>query len=188
MALFFMLLTTGARPLEVARLEVRDYLHADGSVRNESLMRGEVTVNGKARPLFFVNEKSRDAIDTYLMARLISGFGVTGQANFRGLDPHSRLFLTEQGNPFEIVSYGTDGQLRFLCRGVLDAYLKIFRRIGLPGVSALTIRRMVADRMFDRGATERQIGDVLGISERKSVRELLSGHRRSLQTVMQGLV
>ena len=30
-ALFFMLFATGARPLEIARIEVRDYLHADGT-------------------------------------------------------------------------------------------------------------------------------------------------------------
>ena len=32
-ALFYVLFATGARPLEIARLEVRDYLNPDGSVR-----------------------------------------------------------------------------------------------------------------------------------------------------------
>ena len=45
-----MLFSTGARPLEIARLEVRDYLAEDGSVREESLLPAKAAVNGKARP------------------------------------------------------------------------------------------------------------------------------------------
>lgn len=187
-ALLYVLLTTGARPLEIARLEVRDYLNADSSVREESVMRADVAVNRKARPLFFVSEKSRESIDSYLSERLCRGFGTVKHIDFRGLDPRSPLFLTETGTPFEIVSYGEQGQMRFLCRGILDAYRKIFRRIALPGVSALNVRRTVATRMYERGATEDQIGEMLGISEKKSVRELLPKQRQPLQSVVRRLV
>ncbi|MDB5337567.1 MAG: site-specific integrase [Planctomycetaceae bacterium] len=187
-ALLYVLLTTGARPLEIARLEVHDYLHADGSVREESIMRTDVAVNRKTRPLFFVSEKSRESIDSYLAERLQRNFFTKKHTDFRGLDPHSRLFLTETGMPFDIVQYGGQGQFRFLCRGILDMYRKIFRRIGLPGVSALSIRRTVATRMFERGAAEDQIGEILGISEKKSVRELLPKQRQPLQAVVRGLV
>ncbi len=183
-ALLIMLLTTGARPLEVARLEVRDYLNADGSVRVESVMRSDVAVNRKARTLCFASPKSQESIDNYLSDRLLRGFGIQKEALFRGLDPHSRLFLTEQGAPFEIVSYGQRGQTRFLCRGILDVYQKMFQRIGLPGVSPISVRRLVAVRMSERGATEEQIGEILGISEKKSVRELLSQHRQSLWNIV----
>lgn len=49
-ALLHVLFSTGARPLEIARLEVRDYLAEDGSVREESLLPAKAAVNGKARP------------------------------------------------------------------------------------------------------------------------------------------
>lgn len=187
-ALLYVLLTTGARPLEIARLEVRDYLQADGSVREESVMRSEVAVNRKSRPLFFASDKAREAIDRYMAERADQLPAVPLLAHYRGLDPQSRLFLTEKGTPFEIHSHGAQGQMRFLCRGILDTYRKIFRRIGLPGVSALSVRRTVATRMYERGAAEDQIGQILGISEKKSVRELLPKQRQPLQSVVRGLV
>ena len=187
-ALLYVLLTTGARPLEIARLEVRDYLNADGSVREESVMRAEVAVKRKPRPLFFASGKAKESIDGYLAERLRQDFYTGDTSHCRGLDPLSRLFLTEAGAPFEIVSYGEQGQLRFLCRGILDTYRKIFRRIGLEGVSALNVRRTVATRLFERGAEEDQIGEILGISERKSVRELLPKIRQPLQAVVRELV
>ena len=187
-ALLYVLLTTGARPLEVARLEVRDYLNADGSVRAESEMRADVSINQKKRPLFFASAKATESIDAYLTERLTLGYCIRPHTEFRGLDPNSRLFLTEGGLPFEIASYRGEGQVRSLCRGMHDTYRKIFRRIGLSGVSALIMRRTVAARMFERGAAEDQIGELLGISDKKAVRELLPKVHRPLQAVVRELV
>lgn len=78
--------------------------------------------------------------------------------------------------------------MRFLCRGIHDTYRKIFRRIGFPGVSALSVRRTVATRLFERGAAEEQIGEILGISDKKSVRELLPKLYQPLQAVVRELV
>ena len=187
-ALLYVLLTTGARPLEIARLEVRDYLNADGSVRTESEMRADVSINQKKRPLFFASAKATESIDAYLAERLTFGYCTSTHSEFRGLDPKSRLFLTEGGLPFEIASYRGQGQVRSLCRGMHDTYRKIFRRIGLSGISALIMRRTVAARMFERGAAEEQIGEVLGISDKKAVRELLPRVHRPLQAVLRELV
>jgi integrase len=189
-AFLYVLLTTGARPLEIARLEVRDYLNADGSVREESVMRADVAINHKTRPLFFASGNAKESIDEYLAERSRRGFCTVKHPDFRGLDPNSRLFLTEAGAPFEIVSYGEGGQMRFLCRGIHETYRKIFRRIGLPGVSPMSVRRTVAARLFERGAAEEQIGEVLGISDKKAVRDLLPKPHlhQPLQSVVRELV
>jgi len=118
-ALFYILLSTGARPLEVARLEVRDYLNANGSVREESVMRKEVAVNGNARPLFFASRNTVEAINGYLAVRLRLDAGHATSSRYRGFAPNSRLFLTEAGAPFEIVGHGGPRHTRFLCRGIL---------------------------------------------------------------------
>lgn len=189
-ALLYMLLISGARPLEIARLEVRDYLNQDGSIREASLMRAEVAVNRKARPLFFASMKAKEAIDSYLAERRgqESQQSPSQASMYRGFDANERLFLTESGTPFDIVSHGRDDQTRFLCRGIHDSYRKIFRRIGLEGVSALNLRRTIAARMLARGAAEEQIGEVLGISEMKAVRELLPDVRQPLQAILRELV
>lgn len=187
-ALLYVLLTNGARPLEIARLEVRDYLNADGTVREESVIRTEVALNHKARPLLFTSPKAKEAIDAYLTDRVRRGYGTSEHADYRSLDRHSRLFLTEAGASFEIVSHSGDKGTRFLCRGIHETYRKIFRRIGFAGISALTIRRTVAVRMSKRGAADEQIGEVLGISEKRGVRELIPNAGPSLSVVARELI
>ena len=188
MALFFVLFVTGARPLEIARLEVRDYLDPDGSVRRESHMRAEVAITGKPRSLYFASTRLDEVLTLYFEERLALNLGVHVAGAYRGLDPTSRLFLSATGDGFKITPYGKEGQQRFLCRPILEVYDKLFRYAELKGVSALSARRTVISRLYARGADEEQVGQLLGISERSAVRALLSRPKPSMAVLVNDLV
>lgn len=188
LALFYVLFATGARPLEVARLELQDYLHADGSVRRESELRAEVAINQRSRPLYFSSSKLDEALGAYLGERLVLGQGLGDPGTFRGLHPASRLFLTSTGDPFPIRAYGAPGQLRYLCRPILETYRKVFRYAELVGTTALSVRRTFAARLYERGADEDQVGMVLGIAERRAVREQFPRTRPTMARLVQELV
>lgn len=188
LSLFYMVFATGARPLEIARLEVRDYLDVDGSVRRESQIRAEVAIIGKIRPLHFSSTRLDEVLALYLQERLTLKLGVHTEGAYRGLDPDSRLFLSATGEGFKITPYGKEGQRRFLCRPILETYGKLFRYSELEGVSALSIRRTVISRLYERGADEDQVGILLGISERSAVRELLSRQKPTLLALVDELI
>ena len=187
-ALFYTLFATAARPLEVARLELRDYLQADGTVLHESELRVEVAITRKSRPLYFASSKLDEALSAYLGERLASGHGLGDPSVFRGLDPAGRLFLTSTGEPFPITPYGEPGQQRYLCRPILETYRKVFRYAELEGATALSVRRTFVARLYDRGADEDQIGEVLGIGERRAVREQFPRMRPTMARLVQELV
>lgn len=188
LALYYILFATGARPLEIARLEVRDYLRTDGSVRRTSSVRPDVAITGRERPLFFCSTRLEDALDAYLSERIAvqQGLGIAGE--YRGLDPNSRLFLSPSGQGFEIRPYGSEGQKRFRCRAVQETYRKLFRYAELKQVTALTVRHTVADRLYARGADESQVGLLLGIADRSAVREQFPRRLPSLDTLTTDLV
>ncbi|THF60347.1 site-specific integrase [Pseudothauera rhizosphaerae] len=174
MALIHIVLATGARPLEVARFEISDYLNPDGTVRANSEIRASVSVNRKARPLFFRSSAAVRAIDAYLAQRMKRcGRHPGADAPYRGFEPSERLFLNDASEPYTVHCLDVDGRPRFLCRQMLDTYRKIFKRINLRGLSALILRRTVAVRLDARGADVGQIGLILGIAEKQAVRQLL---------------
>lgn len=189
-ALLLVLFSTGARPLEIARLQISDYLAADGDVREISELRADAAVNGRARPLYFASAKVNAAIDAYLVQRArCGGAGADGSTQgFRGLAPDSGLFLMADGRPFEIICHGGHRRERYLCRGILDVYRSIFRCIGMVGLSPMAARRHVAVRLQQRGATEAQIGEVLGIQAMKAVRTLLARSQKSLPLIMRDFI
>ena len=187
-ALFYMLFATGARPLEIARIEVQDYLDANGNVRRESELRAEATITGRSRPLFFASSKLDDALSVYLRVRLESRQGLGPTSSFRGLDPESRLFLTATGGGFQITPYGAPGQHRFLCRPILETYRKLFRYADVEGATALSVRHTVVARLYERGADEEQVGLVLGISDRSAVRGLFPRSRPTMARLVNELI
>lgn len=187
-SLFYMSLATAARPLEIARLELQDYLYADGTVRRESELRAEVAITRKSRPLYFASSKLDEALSAYLRERLALGQGLGAPSVFRGLDPAGRLFLTSTGDPFPITPYGAPGQQRYLCRPILETYRKVFRYAELEGATALSVRRTFVARLYDRGADEDQVGMVLGIGERRAVREQFPRTRPTMARLVQELV
>jgi integrase len=189
-ALYYLLLATGARPLEIARLEVRDYLQADGAVRACSVLRPEVAINGRARPLLFRSQHLVDALDAYLADRIARGLGLGGphEADYRGLAPASRLFLSASGTGFEISPYGAEGQRRFRCRAIQEVFRKMFHHAGLKQVTALNVRHTVADWLYARGADETQVGLLLGIADRSAVREQFPRRPPSLEALTDDLV
>ena len=183
MALLLVLFSTAAKPLEIARLEVRDYLSDDGSVREESVMRAAVAINGKERPLFFASTKVVAAVDAYLEERSRRGQAATQSTKYRGLDPDSRLFLTGDGHAMPITVRAIGRGRQYRCGIILDIYRRIFARAGLKGVSALSARRTIAEKLVDRGCDVNQVGAVLGLKERNSVRNLIQNEHESLKSL-----
>lgn len=191
-ALIYLLFCTGAKPIEIARLEVRGYLNADGSVRECSEMRSETAANGRGRPLFFTSARTCAAVDAYLAERHRRRHGIAGPRSttvdvYRGLDPASALFFTEGGWPFEIGQRSPTDR-RTICRGMIATLRSIFKRAGWTGVTAQSARRVVARRLTDKGADRAQVGEVLGLSSSRAVRRLLVSDRRPLETLARELV
>lgn len=153
-ALFFILFATGAWPLEIARLEVRDYLSADGSVRRKSELRAEAAIKGRSRPLHLANDRLDESMVEYLCKRVDLRRGLGLRPDYRGLDPLSRLFLASTGEGFKITPYGEPGQCRFLCRPILETYRKLFRYAELPGVTPLSVRQAVMAGLYESEIAE----------------------------------
>lgn len=182
-ALLLVLFSTAAKPLEIARLAVGDYLTEDGFVREESVMRADAAINGKERPLFFASTKVVAAVDAYLEERARRGQGTKDRTKYRGLDPDSRLFLTGDGHELPIKVRAMGDRRQYRCGVLLDIYRRIFARAGLKGVSALSARRTIAEKLVDRGCDVKQVGAVLGLKERNSVRNLIQNEHESLKSL-----
>lgn len=187
-ALLLVLFVTAARPLEIARLEVRDYLNENGSVRVDSMLRADAANNGVRRRIFFASAKANAAIDAYLGERVQRGQGVKKSKKYRGLDPMSKLFLTDDGNEMA-VKIQRNGNHRYLYCGVLQGiYRRIFRRSGLKGVSAFSARRTVAQKLNERGIDHDDIGKMLGLKEKNSVCNLLVRPVQPLKSAVKELI
>lgn len=112
--------------MEIARLEVRDYPDAAGSVRRISVLREEAAITSRARPLYFHSTRLNEAMNAYLADRVRCGAGLGVEGQYCGLAPGSRLPLSASGKGFEITPYG-EAAAPSRCRGIQETYRKLFR-------------------------------------------------------------
>ncbi|QKY12039.1 site-specific integrase [Janthinobacterium lividum] len=175
-ALLMILFSTAAKPLEIARLEVRDYLAPDGSVRMQSSIRADVAISGRERPVYFCCDAVNMAVDQYLAERFARQHGIGETPHFRGLAPSSKLFLRPDGENMRILQKSKHNGKQYLCSDILLAYKRIFSFAPFVGMTAMSARRTIAQKLDTCGVACAAIGTLLGVSERAAVRRLLSGH------------
>ncbi len=188
LALFYLLLTTGAKPLELARLRVKDVIAPSGAIRSEASLPSRASINGVARPVFFKSAATVEALMAYVRHRIAKGHGVGTTTRYAGLDPTTPLLFNHDGQPYRIVESSDNGCNRYLCRGILEACRRIFRTAGIDGLCSSTLRRTLARRLSDRGATLEQIGETLGIKDRKAIRDLLDVQQIDLPTLFNQII
>lgn len=163
-ALLLILFSTAAKPLEIAQLEVRDYLDESGDVRVHSSVRADIAVNGKERPLSFSDPELRGAIDTYLLRRRIEGMGIHENSSYRGLQPYGRLFLSRTGKSMAVKRSGPGSQ-HLVCKEIHEIYRRIFAHGGHSRINTAVARRLAAHRLHLDGANVDEIGAALGVKK-----------------------
>lgn len=163
-ALLLILFSTAAKPLEIAQIEVRDYLDEAGQVRPHSILRGEIAVNRQERPLLFRDLQLTAAIDAYLARRRADGMAIHDEHTYRGLQPHSKLFLSRKGMPMAVKRSGPDS-LHLVCKEIHEIYRRIFAYGGHSGINTAMARRLAAHRLHLEGASVDEIGAALGVKK-----------------------
>ncbi|WP_295638385.1 hypothetical protein [uncultured Methylibium sp.] len=185
-ALLLLLFSTGAKPLEIAVLRVRDYLTQDGQARDCADIGHLEDGQPGRRPLYFLSQRLRSALDAYLEERFRRGLGVSGQPGYRGLVADSSLFLTKDGRSFEVKAR-SNSDPRPICPVLVATYRRILVRAGMPGMTMQSARRHVAQRLLARGATRFQVGELLGIVHQRSVQRLLRRAAPSIEYLVKDI-
>jgi site-specific recombinase XerD len=165
----------GLQSNEVARLIVSDYLHANGSIKRETVLRREIAFNGKERDLFWTARYVRQAVDEYLAARLAQGHGVTTRPQeYRGLDGAGPLSLTSAGTPLLFTKRHTStGRISYSCESLTAIYRRLHQQAGSENGSANAARRTLAVNLRRNGVDLDTIRGLLGLSGLSAVKRIV---------------
>ncbi|WP_139248307.1 site-specific integrase [Janthinobacterium lividum] len=166
-ALLLMLIHTGARPNEIARITIADYIDASGQHRSPVWLPAGAATNGVRRPLL-LDATVLYWLDAYLAWRVAAGWGVSDRREYRGLQGDSSLFLGRSGESFTSPSAKATAE-----KGLHDVLQRIFRYANQPGLGVLGARRSVAHRLRADGSTHDEIAFYLG-TRTGTVRRLLA--------------
>lgn len=189
-ALLLTLYGTAMAITELATVTVSDYLDANGAVRVTSSVRVDVAHNGEARPLYWSNRRVVAALDDYLAWRLEHRHGATVKKGaYRGLDPESPLFMTDDGRPYALTKRMLrSGVLSYSCN-TLGAYIsRLHANAGIEGGSAQSARRTFAVKQHRQGYDLVHIAAILGHKSVSTTKRLVEGDPVRLADIVAGAV
>lgn len=144
--------TTGIRVTELALLEVADMLYPRGAVRPEVYLRAEVCKGCRARNVYLTHPKCLAAIEAWIAVRLGRGWGLSGEAECRGLRPDSRLIMTHKGQAFELAFKKREPEggpeVYRACDALQQTMTRLYRQAGIKGGSSHSGRRTLAAKVL----------------------------------------
>ena len=189
-ALLLTLYGTALNVTELATINVADYLDAKGVVRVTSAVRVDVSHNGEERPLYWSNKRVVNALDVYLEWRLEHKHGATiRKGAYRGLDPISPIFLTEDGQPYSLTKRTlSSGVLSYSCN-TLGAYIsRLHANAGIEGGSAQSARRTFAVKQHRLGRDLVHIAAILGHKSITTTKRLVENDPVLMSRVLSSMV
>lgn len=187
-ALIYTLFGTGLMPSELASLRVDDYLEKD-QPKADTVVRADISFNGRTRPLMWANKKLVTAIDEYLADRVKLGLGVAPKVpGCRGLNPASPLFLSRgaEGFTFRITERG--GKTYRSCGSLVNLLNKLIAEAGLEGCNTGSARRTLAVKLHRKHIDLRTINEILGQSSLTATKNLCEGDTARLSELVKGVI
>lgn len=158
--------TTGIRVTELALLEVGDVLYPSGAIRPEVYLRAEITKGCRPRNIYLTHARCLAALDAWLATRLRRGWGLTGEADYRGLRPNSRLVMTHKGQAFELAFkhrlLDAGPEVYRACDALQQTISRLYRQAGIKQGSSHSGRRTLAARVLSATGDVETVQTILG--------------------------
>lgn len=187
-ALIYALFGTAMMPSELAALRVDDYLEK-GRPKEDTVVRPEISFNGRARPLMWTNKKLVKAVDAYLEERVSRGLRLAPEKyGCRGLDPSSPLFLARADEGFTFRVTELNGKMYRSCGSLVNLLNKLIAGAGLEGCNTGSARRTLAVRLHRKHVDLRTINEILGQSSLTATKALVQGDTRRLSDLVAGVI
>lgn len=189
-ALLLTLYGTAMATTELAKITVSDYLEPSGTIKVNSAVRQEVAHNGELRPLYWSNRRVVNAVDKYLAWRLEHKHASTVKKGaYRGLDPDSALFLTDDGKPYALTGkLLPSGVLSYSCNTLGAVISKLHANAGIEGGNAQGARRTWAVKQHRKGYDLVHIAKILGHKSVTTTKRLVAGDPARLADIVAGAV
>jgi len=171
LALVHVLTGTGLTPIEIAALQIADFLNEDGTIRERARLRSEAARNARTRPLLWTCPAVTNAVTAYLAERSVVFGGCAHDKPYLGFKPQSPLFLSTNRAP--VATGGKVRDQRKRCAALHERIQRLLRQAGLAEYSSFYARKVFAARLHAAGASTKEIAQLLGVVRPVRVRQMI---------------
>jgi hypothetical protein len=175
----------GLTPIELSLLSVEDVIAPNGEFYRIWVLPEHASFNGESREAY-TEDHLLPFFEGYADFRLRNDWAITNRNFHRGLNPNSKFFLNDKGEPFKLTERNHNPGT-FQPRAMTEHIKKMLSKSSLFGATPASLRDSYIKGMYENGLGWTELKKVSGIKQKRTLEKKVRPHERELETVLKGL-
>jgi len=175
----------GLTPYELSVLSVKEVIAENGELFRIWVIPGHVAFNGVERECH-TEEHVIPFFDGYIEWRLSNDWGLSNLPSYRGLDPESKFFLNDRGDPYKL-SPRKAGTGDYQPRSMNEQLKRMIARTGLHGATPSSFRDSYVRGLYENGCGWKDLMFVTGIKQKRTLERKVRPQEQQLEKVFKDL-
>lgn len=175
----------GLTPYELSMLSVKEVMAENGELFRIWVIPGHVAFNGEERECY-TEEHVIPFFQGYIEWRLSNDWGLSNMPSYRGLDPESKFFLNDRGEPYKL-SPRKAGTGEYQPRSMNEQLKRMIARTALHGATPSSFRDSYVRALYENGCGWKDLMFVTGIKQKRTLERKVRPQEQLLDKVFKDL-
>jgi integrase len=164
----------GLTPSELSLVSVQDVMHENGELLRIWVIPAHVAFNGEPRECYTENHV------------ISKGWGTSNMHTFRGLDPLSKFFLNDRGEPYKM-SPRIAGSGQYQPRSMNEQLKRVISRTNLHGATPSSFRDSYIRGLYENGCGWKDLMKLTGIKQKRTLERKVRPQEAELEEIFHNL-
>ncbi len=175
----------GLTAQELSLLSVNDVIAETGDFYMSWVLPKHTAYNGEERTCY-TKEHMLDFFDNYAEWRKQNNIGLSNLAAYRNLDPNSKFFLNNRGEPYKL-SPRKAGSGEYQPRSMNEQLKRMIKRTGLHGATPSSFRDSFIRELYNNGCKWEDLMAVTGIKQKRTLERKVRRKELELEKIFKNL-
>jgi len=175
----------GLTPIELSLLSVKDVLSENGDFYAIWIVPEHIAVNGIARESR-TGDHALIFFEGYLQYRIVNNLGLSNLSTYRTLDPESKFFLNNYGEPYKLTPR-KKGSGVYQPRSMTEQLKRMIGRTNLKGATPASFRDSFIRGCYDHGCQWNELKMISGIKHKRTIEKKIRPKEAELEVVFNKL-
>ena len=173
----------GLVPLELCLVDVKDIMAPNSEFFQIWVLPSHASYNGEPREIHIENHVL-NFFKSYVLLRLKKQWGLSNLSAYSGLDPESKFFLNDKGQPYKLTkSDRGNGKITYQARSMNEQLKRMIARTDIQGATPASYRDTFIKLMYEAGCQWEELKLVTGIKHKKTLENKIRPEIRELEQV-----
>jgi len=170
---------------ELSVIDVKDVLSESGELYRIWTLPAHHSYNGDARECR-TESRVGPFFEGWVKLRIKNKWGLSNLGSYQGLDPNSKFFLNDRGEPYKL-SERKKGSGQYQPQAMAEQFKRMIAKTNLQGATPSSFRDSFIKAMYEHGCHINDLKKITGIKQKRTLDNKIKPQEAELEDVYRSL-